>query len=64
MESLKRRRVVTRPFGVILACENQEKAVESAQSGSSSAVECLLAKEEVAGSNPVFRSSEFLAAAV
>ena len=25
-------------------------------SGSSSVVECLLAKEEVAGSNPVFRS--------
>ena len=49
---------------MILACENQKKAVKSAQSGSSSVVERLLAKEEVAGSNPVFRSSEFLAAAV
>jgi hypothetical protein len=38
------------------ACENRKKAVKSAQSGSSSAVECFLAKEEVAGSNPVFRS--------
>ena len=28
------------------------------QSGSSSAVECLLAKEEVASSNLVFRSTE------
>ena len=46
---------------MILACENQKKAVKSAQSGSSSVVERLLAKEEVAGSNPVFRSSEFLA---
>jgi hypothetical protein len=27
--------------------------------GSSSAVECLLAKEEIAGSNPVFRSILF-----
>ena len=49
---------------MIVACENQKKAVESAQSGSSSAVECFLAKEEVAGSNPVFRSSKFVVAAV
>ena len=28
--------------------------------GSSSVVECLLAKEEVAGSNPVFRSNYYL----
>ncbi len=28
--------------------------------GSSSVVECLLAKEEVAGSNPVFRSILFI----
>jgi hypothetical protein len=47
-----------------LACENQKKAVKSAQSGSSSAVECFLAKEEVAGSNPVFRSSKLVVVAV
>jgi hypothetical protein len=51
-------------FGVVLACENRKNAVKSAQSGSSSAVECFLAKEEVAGSNPVFRSSKFVVAAV
>jgi hypothetical protein len=51
-------------LGVTAPCENQRKAVESAQSGSSSAVECFLAKEEVAGSNPVFRSSKFVVAAV
>ena len=31
--------------------------------GSSSVVECLLAKEEVAGSNPVFRSISFITSA-
>ncbi len=41
------------------ACGNREKTVKFIQSGSSSAVERFLAKEEVAGSNPVFRSSKF-----
>jgi hypothetical protein len=49
---------------IVVSCDNQKKAVESAQSGSSSAVECFLAKEEVAGSNPVFRSSDFVGGAV
>jgi hypothetical protein len=49
---------------IIVSCDNQKKTVESVQSGSSSAVECFLAKEEVAGSNPVFRSSDFVRAAV
>ena len=47
------------PSAPRLACGNQKKAVKFIQSGSSSAVECFLAKEEVAGSNPVFRSSKF-----
>jgi hypothetical protein len=47
------------PSAPRLACGNREKTVKSIQSGSSSAVECFLAKEEIAGSNPVFRSSKF-----
>jgi hypothetical protein len=47
------------PSAPILACSDREKAVKFIQSGSSSAVERFLAKEEVAGSNPVFRSSKF-----
>jgi hypothetical protein len=49
---------------IAVSCGKRKKAVESVQSGSSSAVECFLAKEEVAGSNPVFRSSDFVRAAV
>jgi hypothetical protein len=47
------------PSAPRLACGSPKKAVKFIQSGSSSAVECFLAKEEVAGSNPVFRSSKF-----
>ena len=47
------------PSAPVLDCQNREKAVKFIQSGSSSAVERFLAKEEVAGSNPVFRSIEF-----
>ena len=39
-------------------CPRREKTVKSNTSGSSSAVEYFLAKEGVAGSNPVFRSTE------
>ena len=49
---------------ITVACQKWKKSVESVESGSSSAVECFLAKEEVAGSNPVFRSSAFVDAAV
>ncbi len=46
------------PSAPRLDCVNREKTVEFTQSGSSSAVERFLAKEEVAGSNPVFRSTK------
>ena len=46
------------PSAPRLYCGNREKTVKFIQSGSSSAVECFLAKEEVAGSNPVFRSTK------
>jgi hypothetical protein len=47
------------PSAPRLYCGNREKTVKSIKSGSSSAVECFLAKEKVAGSNPVFRSTKF-----
>jgi hypothetical protein len=61
---LKRCQSAARFYRILVACDNREKALESGQSGSSSAVECLLAKEEVAGSNPVFRSSKTVIVAV
>jgi hypothetical protein len=46
------------PSAPKLICSDRKKAVQSVWGGSSSAVEYFLAKEGVAGSNPVFRSSK------